>query len=98
MSDALDAFFRGSEAEQEKTGAEERAAGIKKRARKKAVVDSAGRIPMIWVVRGEEFYSKKEAAEQFGVTPQTIARWCKGGGGVSPRENCSYRPDINTGD
>lgn len=50
--------------------------------------ESPGRVKTKWVVRGEAFYSKREAAEYFGVTEQTIRKWCKGSKTRGPEKDC----------
>lgn len=51
-----------------------------------------GYVPTKWVVFGNEFQSKKSAAEHFGVSPCTIRTWCKGlrykGRFIEPKQGC----------
>jgi hypothetical protein len=48
----------------------------------------------IWIVKGKTFTRLKDAAEYFGVSSQSIFRWCRGGEdnryGVTfgPKQNC----------
>lgn len=79
---------------------EEKLAAKKRKARGGEVPATAvrpGRVKTKWVVRGETFYSKKAAAEHFGVAPLTIARWCKGytvDGVYRSREKGCYAEEV----
>ena len=67
---------------------QEKLRAVKARIRERAGPKKTGRIKTKWVVRGEVFYSKRAAAEKFGVSERTILYWCRGRDGSLPEPEC----------